>query len=88
MSFNADEYIKEYNKKNIVSVGLKLSKIYDADILEAIGNKKKQTRIKELIRKALKEEQQCMTFYDVMDGEDWVCTGTSKEIAEKFRDIL
>ena len=56
MSFNADEYIKEYNKKNIVSVGLKLSKIYDADILEAIGNKKKQTRIKELIRKALKEE--------------------------------
>lgn len=57
MAYDYNEYIKEYNKNNIMNVSLKLHRTHDADIIEAIQNENKQAKIKELIRKALKEEK-------------------------------
>ena len=53
MAFDSNKYIKEYRKKNIKQIPLALHKINDADIIEAIGDKNRQGRIKELIRKGL-----------------------------------
>lgn len=53
MAYDYNKYIKEYNKKNIVFVSLKLHKTNDADLIEAIGNDNKQATIKKLIRKAV-----------------------------------
>ena len=55
MAFDANEYLKEYRKKNIKMVTLSLHKINDADIIEAIGEKDKSRNIKKLIRKGMKK---------------------------------
>lgn len=44
---------EKYDKENTQSIGLKLSKKYDTDILSAIEGKAKQTEIKRLIRLGL-----------------------------------
>lgn len=44
---------ERYDKKNTVFYGLKLNKKTDADIIAAIGDIGKQTKIKELLRKAI-----------------------------------
>lgn len=56
MALDYNKYIKEYHKKYIKQVPLALHKINDTDIIEAIGDKNRQGRIKELIRKGLKNE--------------------------------
>ena len=48
---------QKYDKANTQYVGLKLNKKTDADILEAIEGKQKQTEIKRLIRKGLESER-------------------------------
>lgn len=55
MAYDYNEYIRNYNKKNIVNVNLKLHRSNDADIIEALENSKdsKQATIKKLIRKGL-----------------------------------
>ncbi|MCD7741454.1 MAG: hypothetical protein LUI06_04555 [Ruminococcus sp.] len=46
---------EKYDKENTQFVGMKLSKKNDADILEAINGKAKQTELKRLIRLGLGE---------------------------------
>ncbi len=48
---------ERYDKANIQYIGLKLNKKYDADILEAVEGKSKQTEIKRLVRIALAIEK-------------------------------
>lgn len=48
---------KEWIKQNTTFIGLKLNNRTDADILQAIEGKAKQTEIKRLIRQGLKTEQ-------------------------------
>ena len=50
---NNVKYIEKYQKENTIQVNLRLSKKYDADIIEwlnALQTKGKATYIKELIR--------------------------------------
>ena len=48
---------KRWDKENTVEISLKLVKSTDADILSALDPERpKQTQIKELIRKAIKEK--------------------------------
>lgn len=49
---------KEWTKKNTVFVGLKLNRNTDADILQAIEGKPRQTEIKRLVRLTL-EKAKC-----------------------------
>lgn len=55
MAYDYNEYVRKYNKKNILNVSLKLHKSNDADIIEALENsdKSKQATIKMLIRKGI-----------------------------------
>lgn len=47
---------EKYDKANTQFIGLKLNKITDKDILEAIEGKPKQTELKKLIRIALSKK--------------------------------
>ena len=49
---------KEWIKTNTSFIGLKLNNNTDADILEALQGKQKQTEIKRLLRIALQSEAQ------------------------------
>lgn len=51
---NRNEYIKAYNKENMVRLSLNLSKTKDRDIIQAIDQGNKQASIKSLIRKGIK----------------------------------
>ena len=57
--FDFNEYLKEYNKKNIVHLSLNLNKSKDADIIEALETLKedskesKQATLKRLIRRGI-----------------------------------
>lgn len=51
MAYDHNKYIREYNKKNIQVVTLKLHKENDADILKMIDPENKQGSIKKLLRK-------------------------------------
>lgn len=44
-----------YDKVHIKQYSLKLHKVNDADLIKAIGEVNKQTKIKELMRKGLKK---------------------------------
>lgn len=46
-----------YNKENTIYVGLRFNKKTDADIIEAINDKAKNTEIKRLIRLGLEAEK-------------------------------
>ena len=51
---NNIKYIAKYQKANTIQVNLRLSKKYDADIIErldTLGDKGKATYLKELIRR-------------------------------------
>ena len=51
------EYSKKYGSENIVNCGMKLSKIYDADIIEWLKQfPSRQGYIKELIREDMKNK--------------------------------
>jgi len=53
---NNIKYIAKYQKENTIQVNVRLSKKYDADVIEclnALGDKGKSTFIKELIRKEI-----------------------------------
>lgn len=62
MAYDYNDYVRKYNKKNIMNVSLKLHRTTDADIIEALENSKesKQATIKKIFRKGLKG--------DVRDG--------------------
>lgn len=47
---NRNEYIKAYNKENMVRLSLNLSKTKDRDIIQAIDQGNKQASLKKLIR--------------------------------------
>jgi hypothetical protein len=49
---------KKWMKENTTFIGLKLNHNTDADILEALQGKQKQTEIKRLLRIALQSETQ------------------------------
>jgi hypothetical protein len=49
---------KKWMKENKTFIGLKLNHNTDADILEALQGKQKQTEIKRLLRIALQSETQ------------------------------
>ena len=49
---------KAWMKENTTFIGLKLNNRIDADILEALEGKSKQSEIKRLIRIALQSNQQ------------------------------
>lgn len=49
---------ERYDAKTAVYVSLKLNKGTDADILQAIEGKAKQTEIKRLVRQGMKQDQQ------------------------------
>lgn len=53
MGYDYNKYLKEYKKKNIVNVSLKLHRTHDADIVEYLQDKNKQDTIKKLIRKEI-----------------------------------
>ena len=53
MAYNYNKYLKEYKKKNIANVSLKLHRTHDADIIEYLEGKNKQDTIKKLIRKEI-----------------------------------
>lgn len=53
MAYDFNKYLKEYKKKNIANVSLKLHRTYDADIIEFLEGKNKQDTIKKLIRKEI-----------------------------------
>lgn len=55
MAFDSNKYLKEYQKKYIKQIPLALHKVNDADIIEAIGDKNRQGKIKELIRKGMEK---------------------------------
>lgn len=46
-----------YNKENTIHIGLRFNKKTDADIIEAIKDKAKNTEIKRLIRLGLEAEK-------------------------------
>ena len=48
---------EKYDKNNTQFIGLKLNLKTDADILQALDGKQKQTEIKRLIRKGLEAEK-------------------------------
>ena len=48
---------ERYDARTAVYVSLKLNKGTDADILQAIDGKPKQTEIKRLIRQGMKQDQ-------------------------------
>ena len=50
-----------YDAANMTFIGLKLHKRNDADILEALDGKAKQTECKRLIRKGLEAEREGLT---------------------------
>lgn len=53
---NNIKYISAYQKANTIQVNIRLSKKYDADVIEklnSLGDKGKSTYIKELIRKEI-----------------------------------
>lgn len=53
---NNIQYISAYQKANTIQVNIRLSKKYDADVIEklnSLGDKGKSTYIKELIRKEI-----------------------------------
>lgn len=52
--YSRQEVWTEKNKDRYVSVSIRLNKVNDADILDNLPEKNTSTRIKELIRKALK----------------------------------
>lgn len=62
MAFDYKEYLKKYNKENIVHLSLNLSKSNDADIIEAIEKSKadskesKQAILKKLIRRGINKK--------------------------------
>lgn len=56
MAYDYNKYMREYNKKNIEFVTLKLHKVHDADIIKAVGTENKQRAVKNLIRKGLESE--------------------------------
>lgn len=49
---------KKYDKENSVSIGLKLNRKSDKDILEWLEGKTKQAAIKDAIRTVMKMEQE------------------------------
>lgn len=49
---------KEWTKVNTTFIGLKLNNRQDADILQALDGKQKQTEIKRLLRVAIQTESQ------------------------------
>ena len=54
---NNVKYIEKYQKEHTIQVNLRLSKKYDADIIDwlnSLGNKEKATYLKELIREDMK----------------------------------
>jgi hypothetical protein len=56
---NSIDYITRYQKANTIQVNVRLSKKYDADIIECLNsldNKGKATYIKELIRKDMRSK--------------------------------
>ena len=48
---------KEWTKQNTTFIGLKLNNRTDADILQALEGKQKQTELKRLIRQGLAQEE-------------------------------
>lgn len=55
MAYDYNEYIREYNRKNIIHVSLKLHRTNDADIINALENstESRQATLKKFIRKAI-----------------------------------
>ena len=48
---------KEWTKANTTFIGLKLNNRQDADILQALSGKQKQTEIKRLLRVAIQQDK-------------------------------
>ena len=49
MAYDYNEYMKNYNKKNVVFVSVRLNRSKDKDIIEALGENKNES-VKQLIR--------------------------------------
>lgn len=58
MATKITERQARYDKEHILRYYLKLHKVHDRDIIEAIDPQNKQGSIKKLIRKAIKKEQE------------------------------
>lgn len=50
MAFDKKAYDKEYEKKKLVMVMVRLNKQSDSDIIDAIGDKNRAGNIKRLVR--------------------------------------
>ena len=50
MAYDYSKYMKEYNKKNVVNVSVRLNKKKDKDIIEAIDPDNKNESVKRLVR--------------------------------------
>ena len=72
MSTNNPEYQKEYDAKYSVQLKLRLSRKYDADILEHLGKVgNKQGYIKDLIREDMRRNGKMKLYYvTAIKGDD------------------
>lgn len=55
MAYDYNEYMKNYNKKNVVFVSVRLNRSKDKDIIEALGENKNES-IKRLARMGLSKK--------------------------------